>query len=135
VDVRESLAECRECFEPCQLAPLARLTRELGIRTLVALRSHIAYDIARRESPDLILATACGDRLIKALRSVPEVPSLLTLLTDMDRMCVNAVTDLEWMATQLRRVVRLRARVGVPDAAGSRTATARAKQARVAEGP
>jgi len=102
-DVRSSLAECRTC-DRCQLGDLARLCNRYGLRALVAFRSHIAFEIARREQPDLIIATACHDRLIKALRSVPEIPALLAPLTAMQRPCINATCDLEWFELQLQRV-------------------------------
>jgi hypothetical protein len=104
-DVRVSLAACTAC-EECQLTPVARLCDELGVRALVAYRSHHAFDIARRERPDLILASACHDRLVKALRSVPEIPALLRPLTGMERMCVGARFDATWLSTQLRRCAR-----------------------------
>ncbi len=55
--------------------------------------------------------------MIKALRSVPEYPALLAPLAGMDRMCVNATIDLDWLDAQLRRVTRGRAagRVARPD--------------------
>ena len=102
-EVRQSLSACRECDE-CQLGPMARLCTSLGVRALVAFRSHHAFAIARRERPDLIVASACHDRLIKALRSVPEIPALLCPLTSMERMCVGARFDGIWLAQRLRSV-------------------------------
>jgi len=75
-----------------------------GLPALVAFRSHIAFDLAREHKPDLIIATACHDRMIKALRNVPEVPSLLAPLAGMDRMCINATVDLDWLNEQLTTV-------------------------------
>jgi hypothetical protein len=72
------------------------------VKALVAFRSHIAYAMARREQPDLILATACEDRLIKALRSVPEIPALLAPLAGMERPCLGAVLDLDWLQKHLQ---------------------------------
>jgi hypothetical protein len=97
------LTACASC-DLCPLGPIARLTRHYGVRALVAFRSHIAFAIARQERPDLILATACEDRLIKALRSVPEVPALLSPLTGMERPCVNAACDLGWFERQLQAI-------------------------------
>jgi len=95
-----SLDGCLECRE-CSLGELARLARSYGVKAIVAFRSHIAYAAARRDRPDLIIATACEDRLIKAMASVPEVPALLTPLTGMDRMCVNAELDAEWIGAKI----------------------------------
>lgn len=98
-----SLRACVDCSE-CHLGDLARIADRYGVEALVAFRSHVAFAMARDRRPDLIIATACEDRLIKALRSVPEIPALLAPLTGMDRMCVNATFDLDWFETQLRRV-------------------------------
>ena len=57
--------------------------------------------MARREQPGLIIATACEDRLVKALRSVPEIPALLSPLTGMDRMCVGATFNRSWFERQI----------------------------------
>jgi hypothetical protein len=94
------LAKCPDCKQ-CLLGDVAELTQGFGVQALVAYRSHIAYSIARKLKPDLILATACEDRLIKALRSVPEIPALLTPLVAMEQMCVNAECDLSWFRRQL----------------------------------
>ncbi len=103
VDVRESMALCPDCTHTeCPLRAVARLTTRFGVRALVAFRSHIAYEMARRERPDLLLATACEDRLIKALRSVPEIPALLTPLTGLERPCINAGLDLRWLTERLQ---------------------------------
>jgi len=103
VDVRGSLAACHTCdCGDCPLADVARLTASFGVRALVAFRSHIAFAMARREQPDLIIATACDDRLIKALRSVPEIPAVLAPLSSMERPCINAHLDLQWIENQLR---------------------------------
>ncbi len=102
-DVKADLALCRDCSD-CQLGGIARICERHGVRALVAFRSHIAFAMARQEQPDLIIATACHDRLIKALRSVPEYPALLTPLTGMERMCVNAGIDLAWFEEQLAAV-------------------------------
>ena len=76
LDPAGSLEGCIDCRE-CDLGVLARIAAAYDVRALVAFRSHIAYAMARRERPDLIIATACEDRLVKALRSVPETPAML----------------------------------------------------------
>lgn len=100
VDARGEIAACRECRR-CLLGEVARLTERLGVRALVAFRSHVAFAIARRERPDLIVAVACEDRLVKALRNVPEVPALLAPLADPAPSCLGATFDLDWVAAQL----------------------------------
>jgi len=103
VDVQASQTECLSCME-CPLGDVAVACERHGLQALVAFRSHIAFDMARREKPDVIVATACHDRMIKALRSVPECPALLAPLAGMERMCVNATLDLEWLKKQLELV-------------------------------
>lgn len=99
-DVQNSLGECRECHR-CPLGDVARLCESYSIQALVAFRSHIAFELARTHEPDVIIATACHDRLVKALRSVPEYPALLAPLTGMERQCINAGVDLAWLERQL----------------------------------
>ena len=60
----------------------------------MAFRSHIAFEMARTRRPDVIVATACHDRLIKALRNVPDIPALLAPLAGMEKPCRNAGIDL-----------------------------------------
>lgn len=101
VDVQQSVTECLSCRQ-CPIGDIAAVCERHGVTALVAFRSHIAFDLARREQPDLIIATACHDRMVKALRSVPEIPALLCPLHDMERMCINATTDLDWLEAQLQ---------------------------------
>ena len=120
-DAQVDLARSRDCHA-CPLGDMARPCERYGVRALVAFRSHIAYAMARRERPDLILATACHDRLIKARRSVPEFPALLTPLAGMEKMCVNAGVDLMWFERQLRAASAVA--VVRPDAAGQASGAA-----------
>ncbi len=99
VDVRGELHACAVCRE-CPLGEIARLTQRRGVSALVAFRSHHALAMARRERPDLIIAAACEDRLIKALRRVPGVPALLSPLTEMRQPCAGAQFDLRWVLEQ-----------------------------------
>jgi hypothetical protein len=101
VDVRGDLSICADCRR-CPLGEVARLTARRGVRALVAFRSRHAFAMAREERPDLIVATACEDRLVKALRTVPEIPALLAPLTGMAQPCVGAAFDLVWVTEQVR---------------------------------
>jgi uncharacterized protein len=102
-DVQNGLQECLDCRQ-CPLADVALLCDSFGIKALVAFRSHIAFEMARTRTPDLIIATACHDRLIKALRAVPDYPALLAPLPPMEKMCSNAGVDLVWLEQQLAMV-------------------------------
>jgi hypothetical protein len=95
-DVQSSLQECLSCRQ-CPLGDVAVTCERHQVEALVAFRSHIAFDMARRHRPDLIIASACHDRLVKAMRSVPEIPALLAPLAGMEKMCVNASVDLQWL--------------------------------------
>ncbi len=101
--VQTSLDECLNCAR-CPLGEVARVCAEFELTAIVAFRSHIAFDIARRRQPDLIIASACHDRLVKALRSVPDIPALLAPLTGMQSQCLNATVDPHWLRAQLTLV-------------------------------
>ncbi len=104
LDPAGSLTGCIDCHD-CALGDLARIAAAHEVRALVAFRSHIAYEMTRHEQPDLIIATACEDRLVKALRSVPEIPAMLAPLTDMERMCVEATFEPAWFEEQIASAV------------------------------
>ncbi len=133
VDVRATLRPCRDCRD-CQVGDLARLAGELGFKPLVAFRSHIARRMARRERPDLIVATACEDRLVKALRGVPEIPALLTPLAGLERPCRGATTDLGWLARELRAACAGRPAAAPVDRPDPDDLPGRAASRRLAEG-
>lgn len=92
-DVQRGLDECLSCLQ-CPLGDVALICRQHEVQALVAFRSHIAFEMARTHKPDVIIASACHDRMVKAWRSVPDVPALLAPLAGMERMCVNATLDL-----------------------------------------
>jgi len=122
VRVQDSTDECLTCRQ-CPLGDVADLCRRFGLQALIAFRSHIAFDMARREQPDVIIASACHDRLVKALHSVPEIPALLAPLTGMERMCVNATLDEIWLLEQLQTLAHEVPAQAVPATAAARTAT------------
>ncbi len=100
VDVQHGLDECLACGQ-CPLGDVAQICRRHDVQALVAFRSHIAFEMARTIRPDVVIASACHDRLVKAWRSVPELPALLTPLAGMEKMCVNATLDLAWIEGQV----------------------------------
>ncbi len=100
VDVQHGLGECLACMA-CPLGDVAQMCRRHDVQALVAFRSHIAFEMARTQKPDVIIASACHDRMVKALRSVPDVPAVLAPLAGMERMCVNATLDLAWLERQV----------------------------------
>lgn len=112
-DVQHGLDECLSCLQ-CPLGDVALICRRHDVQALVAFRSHIAFEMARTHRPDVIIASACHDRMVKALRSVPDVPALLAPLAGMERMCVNATLDLPWLERQVAAVAAGRATQAVP---------------------
>ena len=102
-DVQNGLGECLACMG-CPLGDVAQICHRHDVQALVAFRSHIAFEMAHTIKPDVIIASACHDRMVKALRSVPDVPALLTPLAGMERMCVNATLDLSWIDRQVAAV-------------------------------
>lgn len=112
-DVQHGLVECLSCLQ-CPLGDVALICRRHDVQALVAFRSHIAFEMARIHKPDVIIASACHDRMVKALRSVPDVPALLAPLAGMERMCVNATLDLPWLERQVAAVAAGRASQAAP---------------------
>lgn len=114
VDVQHGLDECLSCLQ-CPLGDVALICQRHDVQALVAFRSHIAFEMARTHKPDVIIASACHDRMVKAWRSVPDVPALLAPLAGMERMCVNATLDLPWLERQVAVVAAGRATPAVPE--------------------
>ena len=129
-DVQNGLEECLQCRQ-CALGDVALLCERFGITALVAFRSHIAFEMARTRNPDLIIATACHDRLIKALRAVPDYPALLTPLQPMEKLCLDAGVDLLWLEEQLALVC---GRQPDPSHLPAQVKTCELPKARMAEG-
>ena len=113
-DVQHGLEECLTCLG-CPLGDVALICDRHQVEALVAFRSHIAFEMARVHRPDVIIAAACHDRMVKAWRSVPEIPALLAPLSGMERMCVNASIDLHWLEQQVAAVTA--GALPAPDAA------------------
>ncbi|MCB1183757.1 DUF116 domain-containing protein [bacterium] len=103
VDVQTSVEPCLSC-RACPVGDAAAACADRGLTALVAFRSHIAFALAREHRPDVIVATACHDRLIKALVHVPEFPALLAPLTGMAAPCRDATFDTSWLVAELDRV-------------------------------
>ncbi len=114
VDVQQGLDECLTCLG-CPLGDVALICQRHQVQALVAFRSHIAFEMARTRKPDVIIASACHDRMVKAWRSVPDVPALLAPLAGMERMCVNATLDLPWLEQQVASVAAGRPRTPESD--------------------
>jgi hypothetical protein len=55
----------------------------------------LAYNEARKYSPDIVVAVACTDRLVKGLTRLPEVPSYAIPLDLPHGMCINTTFDFQ----------------------------------------
>jgi hypothetical protein len=90
----EDLHSCSECSK-CIIKNVAAAAQKCNWDIRVAPRSHLAYNEARKYSPDIVVAVACTDRLVKGLTRLPEVPSYAIPLDLPHGMCVNTTFDFQ----------------------------------------
>ena len=83
---------CHRCGK-CVVDPSVCAAERLGWDLRVSPRSRIAYMDAREKCPDIIIAVACSDRLVKGLTRLPEIPSYVIPLELPHGMCVDTVFD------------------------------------------
>ncbi|MDR2697540.1 MAG: DUF116 domain-containing protein [Holophagales bacterium] len=90
--VAENLQACFRCGK-CVVdgATTAALKYNWDVR--VSPRSRAAYTEARKSRPDLIIAIACSDRLVKGLIKLSEIPSYTIPLELPHGMCINTTFD------------------------------------------
>jgi len=87
----EVLDDMGKCYE-CGLCPVGELLpRQLqrGWDSRITNRSSKAFLEARTFQPDLVVAVACADRLLKGLTRLPEVPCYVIPLELPHGMCVD----------------------------------------------
>jgi hypothetical protein len=87
-DILTDLGKCYECGL-CSVGDLLPQQLERGWATRITNRSHKAYLEARDYRPDLIVAVACSDRLLKGLTRMPEIPCYVIPLELPHGMCVD----------------------------------------------
>jgi hypothetical protein len=112
-DVLADLGKCYECGL-CSVGELLPLQLERGWESRITNRSHKAYLEARDYRPDLIVAVACADRLLKGLTRLPEVPSYVIPLELPHGMCVDTGFSVPHLMTAMDILVEPRAERIVP---------------------
>ena len=91
--VVKDLARCTEC-DLCQIEGILGLADRAKLPVRIAIRSADAYAEARGRGPDLTLAVACDDRLVKGITRVPEIPAFgLPLHLPVLDACYNNLVD------------------------------------------
>jgi hypothetical protein len=91
--VVKDLARCTEC-DLCQIEGILGIAERAKLPVRIAIRSADAYAEARGRGPDLTLAVACDDRLVKGITRVPEIPAFgLPLHLPILDACYNNLVD------------------------------------------
>lgn len=91
--VIKDLASCTEC-DLCQMEEILGLADRASLPVAIAIRSDEAYEQARGMGPDLTLAVACDDRLVKGITRVPELPAFALPLHLPKEACHDNLVDL-----------------------------------------
>jgi len=92
--VAENLQACFRCGK-CVVDNAATAALKYNWDVRVSPRSRAAYIEARKSRPDLIIAIACPDRLVKGLIKLSEIPSYTIPLELPHGMCVNTTFDFQ----------------------------------------
>jgi len=106
-DVIQDLGKCYECGL-CGVGELLPLKLSRGWESRITNRSHKAYREAREYRPDLIVAVACADRLLKGLTKLPQVPSYVIALELPHGMCVDTGFSVPHLMTAMDCLVEPR---------------------------
>jgi hypothetical protein len=91
--VVKDLASCTEC-DLCQMEEVLGIADRTSLPVGIAIRSAEAYSQARGMGPDLTLAVACDDRLVKGISRVPELPAFGLPLHLPKESCHDNLVDL-----------------------------------------
>jgi len=92
--VAKDLQACFRCGK-CVVDSAATAALRYNWDVRVSPRSRAAYAEARKSRPDLIIAIACPDRLVKGLLKLYEIPSYTIPLELPHGMCVNTTFDFQ----------------------------------------
>jgi len=95
--VVENIQSCFRCGK-CVVEDAAQAALKYNWDVKIASRSHLAYLEARKSQPDIIIAIACSDRLVKGLLKLPEIPSYTIPLELPRGMCVDATFDFQYLS-------------------------------------
>jgi hypothetical protein len=91
--VVKDLAACKEC-DLCQMEEILGIADRASLPVGIAIRSVEAYIQAREMGPDLTIAVACDDRLVKGITRVPEIPAFGLPLHLPEEGCHDNLVDL-----------------------------------------
>ena len=105
--VVEDISYCFGCGQ-CVIDAAARAALKYNWDVRVSPRSRAAYSEARKYSPDIIIAIACPDRLVKGLLKLPEAPSYAIPLGLPHGMCVNTTFDFQHLFQTMRALAENR---------------------------
>lgn len=128
--VVKDLASCTEC-DLCQMEEILGVADRASLPVGIAIRSDEAYSQARGLGPELTVAVACDDRLVKGITRVPELPAIALPLHLPKESCHDNLVDLSGLHETLayflgservtgRRVVQTTATMVASEIAGDR---------------
>ena len=106
--VVENISSCFGCGQ-CVVDAAAQAAMNYNWDMRVSPRSRTAYSEARKFRPDIIIAVACPDRLVKGLLKLPEVPSYAIPLDLPHGMCVNTAFDFQRLSQAMNELAETRA--------------------------
>jgi hypothetical protein len=92
--VADNLQSCHRCGR-CAAESVADGAAKMGWHAIISPRSRAAYADARKFHPNIIVAVACPDRLVKGLVNLPEIPSFAIPLELPHGMCIDTAFDIE----------------------------------------
>ena len=114
--VVKDLASCTEC-DLCQMEEILGVADRASLPVAIAIRSDEAYAQARSMGPELTVAVACDDRLVKGITRVPELPAIALPLHLPEESCHDNLVDLSGLHETLSYFLgteRVTGRAAVP---------------------
>jgi len=102
--VVEDLFSCFGCSK-CTINSVADAVQAYNWDVRVAPRSRAAYNEAIKSNPDLVIAVACPDRLVKGLIRLSETPSYAIPLGLPHGMCVDTTFDFQHLQVAMNTLV------------------------------
>ena len=117
--VVKDLASCTEC-DLCQMEEILGVADRASLPVAIAIRSDEAYAQARGMGPELTVAVACDDRLVKGITRVPELPAFALPLHLPEEACHDNLVDLGGLHETLAYFLgteRMSGRAAVPETA------------------
>jgi hypothetical protein len=110
--VVNSLQSCLKCGK-CVVEDAAQEAAKRNWDVKISPRSRAAYIEARKFHPDIIIAIACTDRLVKGLIKLPEIPSFTIPLDLPHGMCVDTTFDFQRLLQVMDAFAETRSRPNI----------------------